>query len=173
MRASYSVSHTIMNSPLGELTLVAHDGALAGLYFAEHTRRPPSSSFGVRDDTGFASAMEQLDEYFRGARTEFDLPLAPRGDTFQRRVWELLRRIPYGQTRSYGQLAAELGDPALARAVGAANGRNPISVIVPCHRVVGANGALTGYAGGLARKQFLLDLEGVATGGQMLLGMPG
>lgn len=175
MRASHTASHTTIDSPLGELTLVAHDGALAGLYFAEHARRPPSNTFGVRDDTGFAAAVEQLGEYFRGARTEFDLPLplAPRGDAFQLRVWELLRRIPYGQTRTYGQLATELGDSALARAVGAANGRNPISVIVPCHRVVGANGALTGYAGGLARKQFLLDLEGVSTGGQMLLGRLG
>ena len=173
MRTGHTASHTIIDSPLGELTLVAHDGALAGLYFAEHTRRPPSSTFGVRDATGFAAATEQLDEYFRGGRTEFELPLAPRGDAFQRRVWELLRRIPYGQTRSYGRLAAELGDPALARAVGAANGRNPISVIVPCHRVVGANGALTGYAGGLTRKQFLLDLEGAATAGQMLLGRLG
>ena len=165
MRANY----TIIDSPLGELTLVAHDGALAGLYFAEHTRRPRSSTFGSRDDSGFEAAIEQLGEYFRGERTDFDLPLAPRGDAFQRRVWELLRRIPFGQTRSYGQLATELGDPALARAVGAANARNPISVIVPCHRVVGADGALVGYAGGLARKQFLLDLEGVAVGGQLLL----
>ena len=163
------VSHTIIDSPLGELTLVAHDGVLAGLYFPEHTRRPLSSTFGSRDDAGFEADVEQLDEYFRGDRTTFDLPLAPRGDSFQRRVWELLRRIPYGQTRSYGELARELGDPGLARAVGAANARNPISVIVPCHRVVGANGSLVGYAGGLARKQFLLDLEGVATAGQMLL----
>jgi methylated-DNA-[protein]-cysteine S-methyltransferase len=165
MRACY----TIIDSPLGELTLVAHDGVLAGLYFAEHSRRPRSSTFGSRYDAGFEAARKQLDEYFRGNRTTFDLPLAPHGDAFQLRVWELLRRIPYGQTRSYGQLATELGDPTLARAVGAANARNPISVIVPCHRVVGADGALVGYAGGLSRKQFLLDLEGVATAGQMLL----
>lgn len=165
MRASY----TTIDSPLGELTLVAHDGALAGLYFAEHARRPDPSTIGSRDDTGFQAAVEQLDEYFNGHRTDFDLPLAPRGEAFQRRVWELLRRIPYGETRSYGQLAAELGDAALARAVGAANARNPISIVVPCHRVVAADGALTGYAGGLVRKQYLLDLEGVATSGQTLL----
>lgn len=160
-------SHTIIDSPLGELTLVAHDGVLAGLYYAEHARRPHPDTFGARDDTGFAAAVEQLDDYFGGRRTGFDLPLAPRGSAFQRRVWELLRRIPYGETRSYGQLAAELGNPGLAREVGAANGRNPISVIVPCHRVVGADGKLVGYAGGLERKRFLLDLEGAATGAQM------
>ena len=160
-------SHTIIDSPLGDLTLVAHDGVLAGLYFAEHARRPHPDTFGARDDAGFAAAVEQLDDYFHGRRTGFDLPLAPRGSAFQRRVWELLRRIPYGQTRSYGQLAAELGNPGLAREVGAANGRNPISVIVPCHRVVGADGKLVGYAGGLARKRYLLDLEGAAPGGQM------
>ena len=163
-------THTIIGSPLGELTLVAHDGVLAGVYFAEHVRRPHASTFGARDEAGFAAAIEQLGDYFRGDRTGFDLPLAPRGDAFQQRVWALLRRIPYGETRSYGQLARELGDPALARGVGAANGRNPLSVIVPCHRVVGADGALVGYAGGLERKRFLLDLEGATGGGQMLLG---
>ncbi|MHB1222711.1 MAG: methylated-DNA--[protein]-cysteine S-methyltransferase [Gemmatimonadaceae bacterium] len=162
-------THTTIESPLGELTLVAHDGVLAGLYFAEHTRRPQPSDFGARDDGGFQAAIEQLGDYFRGDRTVFDLSLAPRGNPFQQRVWSLLRRIPYGQVRSYGQLATELGDPRLARAVGAANGRNPISVIVPCHRVVGAGGSLVGYAGGLARKRFLLDVEGAVVGGQIRL----
>lgn len=162
-------THTTFDSPLGELTMVAHDGVLAGLYFAEHTRRPRAETFGDRDDGSSAAAREQLEEYFRGDRTDFDIALAPRGDAFQRRVWELLRSIPYGETRSYGMLASELGDPKLARAVGAANGRNPISVIVPCHRVVGADGALVGYAGGLVRKRFLLDLEGATVGGQIVL----
>jgi methylated-DNA-[protein]-cysteine S-methyltransferase len=104
-------------------------------------------------------AKRQLSEYFAGERTVFTLPLAPHGDAFQLKVWELLRTIPYGQTRSYGQLARELGDPHLAQAVGYANGRNPISIVVPCHRVVGADGSLVGYAGGLERKRFLLELE--------------
>ena len=102
---------------------------------------------------------EQLNEYFAGARREFDLPLAPRGEPFQRRVWDLLGTIPYGETRSYGDLARELGDVGYAQAVGAANGRNPIAVVVPCHRVIGADGSLTGYAGGLERKRSLLALE--------------
>jgi len=114
---------------------------------------------GARDDAGFDDAIRQLDEYFRGERTRFELPLAPRGDAFQQSVWALLQRIPYGDTRSYGQLAAELGDSRLARDVGVANARNPIAVIVPCHRVIGADGRLVGYAGGLERKRFLLDLE--------------
>lgn len=155
-------THTIVDSPLGPLTLVAHDGALAGVYFAEHARRPEPAAFGTRADAAFAAAAEQLGEYFSGARTRFELPLAARGDAFQQRVWARLADIPYGQTRSYGELATELGDPGLARAVGAANGRNPLCVIVPCHRVVGAGGRLVGYAGGLARKRFLLDLEGPA-----------
>jgi len=162
-------SHTIIDSPVGELTLVAHDGVLSGLYFAEHVRRPDPITFGQRVGTGFEAVIEQLGEYFRGDRTRFELPLGPRGRAFEQRVWELLRRIPYGETRSYGQLAAELGDPGLARDVGAANGRNPLSVIVPCHRVVGADGRLVGYAGGLDRKRFLLALEGAAPGGQMPL----
>jgi methylated-DNA-[protein]-cysteine S-methyltransferase len=157
------IHHTTIDSPLGELTLVADDGALTGVYYPEHSHRPAPVTFGPRTDDGFEAATEQLGEFLRGERTEFDLPLAPRGNAFALRVWELLRRIPYGDTRSYGQLAAQLGDPGLARAVGAANGRNPISVIVPCHRVVGADGALVGYAGGLDRKRFLLDLEAAAT----------
>lgn len=163
------ITHTIIDSPLGDLTLVAHDSVLAGVYFTDHAHRPPLSALGPRSDAGFAAAIDQLREYFRGDRIAFDLPLTPRGGEFQLRVWNLLRRIPYGQTRTYGQLAAELGDPGLARAVGTANSRNPLSVIVPCHRVVGADGALVGYAGGLERKRFLLSLEGAPVGGQMLL----
>jgi methylated-DNA-[protein]-cysteine S-methyltransferase len=161
------VTHVVIDSPVGELTLVARDGALAGLYFAEHARRPDPVLFGCRRSAGFEAAIEQLDEYFRGERTRFELALAPRGTDFQQRVWALLQRIPYGRTRTYGQLAAALGDPGLAREVGWANGRNPLSVIVPCHRVVGADGGLVGYAGGLERKRFLLELEGAA--GQLAL----
>lgn len=154
-----TATHTAIDSPVGKLTLVADQGALTGVYFLEHTRRPAAADFGDRDDTGFEDATRQLGEYFAGIRTEFDLPLDPHGDVFQKKVWALLREIPYGETRSYGQLAQQLGDPNLARAVGAANGQNPLSIVVPCHRVVGADGRLTGYAGGLERKAFLLELE--------------
>ena len=144
---------------MGELTLVAENGAMTGVYFARHRRRPDPAAFGRRDDTGFAEPIRQLAEYFAGERTEFDVPLAPHGDAFDRRVWELLSAIPYGQTRTYADVARQLGDASLAQAVGAANGRNPLCVIVPCHRVVGSDGSLTGYAGGLDRKRFLLELE--------------
>lgn len=164
-----NIRHTMLDSPLGELTVVADGDALTGLYFPGHVRGPDPATFGPREDTAFAETVfqetlfqeteRQLAEYFSGERTAFDLPLAPRGGAFELRVWELLREIPYGETRSYGDLARELGDPSLAQAVGSANGRNPISVIVPCHRVVGADGSLTGYAGGLDRKRYLLDLE--------------
>ncbi len=112
-----------------------------------------------RDDEAFAELRRQLGEYFTGARREFDLPLAPRGSEFQVRVWDALREIPYGETESYGELAERIGHPGSARAVGAANGRNPIAVVVPCHRVIGSSGQLTGYAGGLERKRLLLDIE--------------
>jgi methylated-DNA-[protein]-cysteine S-methyltransferase len=153
-----------MSSPLGELTLVAEDGALVGCYMSLPDREPPDESLGGSADDGavdpvLGAAAEQLTEYFAGERSEFDLPLAPRGDDFQQKVWALLREIPYGQTRSYGQLARALGDVNLSQAVGWANGRNPLSIIVPCHRVIGADGSLVGYAGGLDRKRFLLTLE--------------
>ena len=163
-------THTVFDSPIGPLTLVAHDGVLAGVYFPEHSRLPDPETFGALVPTGFDAVTEQLDEYFRGERTEFDLPIAPRGSAFQLSVWSLLRQIPYGETRSYGQLARGLGKVSLAREVGGANARNPLSVIVPCHRVVGADGRLVGYAGGLERKQFLLDLEARVTGSQLLMG---
>jgi methylated-DNA-[protein]-cysteine S-methyltransferase len=151
--------HAVLDTPIGALTLVGDGHALSGLYFPDHTRHPGIGTFGPRDDRAFAAARAQLAEYFAGERTEFDLQLAPHGNEFQRSVWRLLGTIPYGRTRSYGQLAEQLGDPGLARAVGAANGRNPISIVVPCHRVVGHDGSLTGSAGGLARKAFLLELE--------------
>lgn len=151
--------HAVVDTPIGALTLVGDGRTLSGLYYPDHARHPGTGTFGPRDDDAFAAARDQLAEYFAGERTEFDLPLAPRGNEFQQAVWRLLTTIPYGRTRSYGQLAAQLGDPGLARAVGSANGRNPISIVVPCHRVVGHDGSLTGYAGGLERKAFLLELE--------------
>jgi methylated-DNA-[protein]-cysteine S-methyltransferase len=160
--AAMTVCHTTAGSPIGELTLVARDGALTGLYFPHHWYRPDPATFGPRTGAGFAEPIRQLGEYFTGERTRFDLPLAAGGDTFKIRVWDLIAAIPYGRTVGYGDLARELGGGATARDVGAAVGRNPLSVIVPCHRVVGKEGSLTGYAGGLARKRFLLDLEGAS-----------
>ena len=152
-------THTVIDSPIGKLTLVAEGGALVGVYMEQHSRKPAATTLGAPVECGFEAVIEQFDEYFAGTRTAFDLALRPEGEDFQLSVWELLRGIPYGQTRSYGELAKELGDPALARAVGAANASNPLSIVVPCHRVVGADGSLVGYAGGLERKRFLLDLE--------------
>ena len=159
-------THTVLDSPIGELTLVHTDGALSGLYLPDHARRPAVTGFGERTRTGFTEITEQLAEYFVGQRTAFTIALAPVGTDFQLRVWALLRQIPYGQTRSYGQLADALGDRRVVRAVGSANARNPISVVVPCHRVIATNGALTGYAGGLARKEILLTLENPERAGQ-------
>ncbi|WP_370965141.1 methylated-DNA--[protein]-cysteine S-methyltransferase [Amycolatopsis sp. cg9] len=153
------MKHAVIASPIGPLTLVGDGEALAGLYFDGHLRTPRITDPGPRDDDGFGAARQQLGEYFAGTRREFDLELAPRGSAFEKQVWALLTKIPYGETRTYGQLAAELGDPGAAQAVGNANGWNPISVVVPCHRVVGTSGGLTGYAGGLDRKRFLLSLE--------------
>jgi len=153
--------HTTIDSPVGPLTLVARDGALTGLYMHEQRHRPQPETFGVRDDDAepFAAAARQLAEYFAGTRTAFDLPLAPTGTPFQQRVWAALREIPYGVTTSYGELAERIGSPGAARAVGLANGRNPIGIVVPCHRVVGSTGALTGYGGGFETKRRLLDAE--------------
>jgi methylated-DNA-[protein]-cysteine S-methyltransferase len=151
--------HTVVDSPYGPLTLVATDGVLSGLYMAGQRHRPPEETFGDRDDTPFGEAVDQLAAYFAGALKEFTLELRLDGTPFQRSVWEQLRRIPYGETRTYGELADALGNPAASRAVGLANGKNPIGIIVPCHRVVGANGSLTGYGGGLDRKKRLLDFE--------------
>lgn len=147
-------------SPIGPLTLVvADDGHLVGLYTEGHPRYPSPEGLGPRVPGALPAAVDQLAEYFAGERTAFDLPLRPVGDAFSTRVWKLVRAIAHGRTRSYGDLARELGEPRLAQAVGAANARNPLLVVVPCHRVVGADGALVGYAGGLHRKRYLLDLE--------------
>ncbi|MGV9453583.1 methylated-DNA--[protein]-cysteine S-methyltransferase [Streptomyces sp. NPDC003635] len=151
--------HTVIDSPYGPLTLVADDGVLCGLYMTQQRHRPSEESFGARDDTLFAQAEEELEAYFAGELKEFTLELRLRGTPFQRTVWDQLRRIPYGETRTYGDLADALGNRGASRAVGLANGKNPIGIIVPCHRVVGASGGLTGYGGGLDRKQRLLDFE--------------
>ncbi|WP_369203079.1 methylated-DNA--[protein]-cysteine S-methyltransferase [Streptomyces sp. PU-14G] len=152
-------THTVIDSPLGPLTLVATEGTLSGIYMEPHRHRPAQETFGDSDASAFGAATEQLGEYFAKERTTFSLPLAPEGTGFQRTVWAALGEIPYGETLSYGQLAERIGRPGAARAVGLANGRNPISIVVPCHRVIGATGQLTGYGGGLDRKRHLLDFE--------------
>jgi methylated-DNA-[protein]-cysteine S-methyltransferase len=154
-----TVHHTIIESPVGELTLFREGSALTAVYFADHAHGAPGAALDAGTVEGFEAPIEQLSEYFAGERTVFDLELAPHGDEFQQRVWMQLRTIPYGQTRSYGEVAKALGDAHLSRAVGVANSRNPLSIVVPCHRVIGADGSLTGYGGGLARKAFLLELE--------------
>jgi methylated-DNA-[protein]-cysteine S-methyltransferase len=155
--------HTVIDSPLGELTLAADGDALTGLYFPRHWHPPTADVIGryvePAADVLFGHAADQLHEYLTGKRTQFDLPIVLVGDPRQRRIWELLPTIDYGETTTYGELAAKLADGATAYEVGQAVGRNPLSIVVPCHRVVGKDGALTGYAGGLKRKRFLLDLE--------------
>jgi methylated-DNA-[protein]-cysteine S-methyltransferase len=150
---------TTVESPIGELTLASDGEALIGLYMTDQRHRPELPTADGDDDAVLAAAREQLAEYFAGERREFDLPLKPAGTPFQRAVWEALQAIPYGETAGYGELANRLGRPGAARAVGLANGRNPIAIVVPCHRVLGAAGALTGYGGGLERKRYLLELE--------------
>jgi methylated-DNA-[protein]-cysteine S-methyltransferase len=155
-------THVTIASPVGPLTLVAAGGGLAGLYMQAQRHRPGPAALGAPGDLAaapFAAAAAQLGAYFAGKLTSFDLPLEPAGTPFQESVWMALRAIPYGPTVSYAQLAAGLGAPRASRAVGLANGRNPISIVVPCHRVVGTDGSLTGYGGGVDRKRFLLDLE--------------
>jgi len=156
--------HTTVDSPIGPLLLLADDaagerGALRGLYMQAGPRPKRIDPRWRAAPEAFDDVRVQLGEYFAGTRAAFDLPLAPAGSPFQLAVWEQLRAIPYGETRTYGELAVRLGQPTAARAVGLANGDNPISVIVPCHRVIGADGSLTGFGGGLERKRILLDLE--------------
>lgn len=150
--------YTTYESPVGLLDLVASDAGLQAVWWPQDAR---ALVLGDRDDHHrvLVTAVRQLDEYFAGDRREFDLPLDPAGTPFQQKVWEVLRTIPYGQTITYGEQARRLGDARKARAVGAANGRNPISIIVPCHRVVGSTGALTGFAGGVGTKGWLLEFE--------------
>ncbi|MFE5945097.1 methylated-DNA--[protein]-cysteine S-methyltransferase [Streptomyces sp. NPDC056480] len=154
-----AIQHTVVDSPYDPLTLVAVDGVLSRVHMTGQRHRPPEETFGEPDPRPFGETIRQLDAYFAGELTAFDLPLNLIGTPFQLRVWEGLLRIPYGETRTYGELAEELGNPGASRAVGLANGKNPVSIIVPCHRVIGAGGGLTGYGGGLDRKQRLLAFE--------------
>ena len=152
-------THTVTDSPIGPLTLVARDGHLTGLFMDDQRHRPDPAVFGEPAQREFGAVIEQLEAYFAGELTEFDVPLALEGTDFQKRVWAALCDIPYGTTISYGELACRVGNPKASRAVGLANGRNPVGVIVPCHRVVGSTGSLTGYGGGIERKRLLLDHE--------------
>ncbi|MFP3580933.1 methylated-DNA--[protein]-cysteine S-methyltransferase [Arthrobacter sp. SIMBA_036] len=154
--------HTTLDSPLGTLTLTARGEYLTGIFYEGHWHMPAPDYFGQPvhiEDPVFAQTRDELGEYFSGGRVDFNVPFSVRGNTFQEKVWERLQHIPFGQTISYGELALELGDSHLAQAVGSAVGRNPLSIIIPCHRVVGRKGQLTGYAGGLSNKRFLLELE--------------
>lgn len=162
-------SHTVIESPVGPLTLVAEAGALVGLYMDLQRHRPADDQLGETELRGrqadpFKATADQLDAYFAGALTRFTVPLAPRGSEFQQRVWAALLEIPYGETETYGELSTRIGSPGAARAVGLANGKNPIGIVIPCHRVVGSTGNLTGYDGGLDRKRALLDLERQVSG---------
>ena len=158
-----TVRHAVLPGPLGPLTALADGRALTGLYFPAHTCPPAMDQAGEQVDPAadalFTQLADELEEYFAGTRREFAVPLAATGDAFSERVWARLREIPYGSTVSYGEIARELGSAGLAQRVGQAVGHNPVSILVPCHRVVGADGSLTGYAGGLERKRALLTLE--------------
>lgn len=152
---------TYYDSPLGTVTLQANEQGLLGVWFETHTTKP--EDLGTQEDSFpiFQSVKEQLERYFAGEAVQFDIPIAATGTPFQQSVWHALTTIPYGETWSYAQLADAIGNPKAVRAVGLANGKNPVSVIVPCHRVIGKNGKLTGYAGGIERKQRLLAIEGI------------
>jgi methylated-DNA-[protein]-cysteine S-methyltransferase len=154
--------HRTLDSPLGELTLVGEGDTLTGLYFPGHWTNPDRSGFGPARPGAFPAVELQLRDYFDGRRVDFELETRAAGNPFQHEVWRLISAIPYGETTTYGALAAALGTPSHPRAVGSAVGHNPLSLIVPCHRVVGKTGHLTGYAGGLERKRYLLELEGAA-----------
>jgi methylated-DNA-[protein]-cysteine S-methyltransferase len=161
--ATATTRHVVIDSPIGPLTLVRDDDGLTGLYYPGHWTRPDQTTFGPRvepsDDHGFDEAIAQLREYFAGERQEFHLSLNPLGSERARRLWQLLAEIPYGRTTTYGALARRIGGGISPRAIGGFVGHNPLSIFIPCHRVVGSTGKLTGYAGGLDRKQHLLELE--------------
>jgi methylated-DNA-[protein]-cysteine S-methyltransferase len=162
------IHYRTVDSPIGPLALAGRDRALTNLRMLNQTYEPDRSDW-VRDDRAFPDAVDQLEEYFAGRRTDFDLELNLVGSEFQRRVWQALLTIPYGETRSYGEIAEQIGAAGAARAVGLANGHNPIAIIVPCHRVIGANGSLTGYGGGLHRKRSLLEMEKIVKSGNLTL----
>jgi methylated-DNA-[protein]-cysteine S-methyltransferase len=157
--ASDVLLYTTIDSPIGELLLLGDGHTLHGLYMQGGRKPIAVAPAWERAEAPFAALATQLEEYFAGRRETFDVSLQMHGTPFERRVWSALREIPYGETTSYGELASRIGQPTGARAVGLANGRNPIAVIVPCHRVIGADGSLTGYGGGLERKRILLELE--------------
>ncbi len=157
--ASSTTITTSMDSPIGQLTLTAVGGLLTGVRMHEQRHTPKLPAGCQRDDAGLAHVVEQLNAYFAGTLTDFDLPIEMHGTDFQRHVWRGLCEIPYGERISYGELARWVGNPKASRAVGLANGRNPVAIIVPCHRVIGADGSLTGYGGGLDRKVWLLEHE--------------
>lgn len=152
------IHYRTIDSPIGPLTLAGHGSVLTNLRMLEQTCEP-SRTHWTPDPGAFSGAVDQLNAYFAGELTEFDVELDLRGTDFQQRVWKALLTIPYGETRSYGEIADQIGAPGAARAVGLANGHNPIAIIVPCHRVIGASGKLTGYGGGINRKRALLELE--------------
>lgn len=152
-------AHAVLPTSLGELTVVREAGILTGLYFQRHWPRPDRAAFGPRTDEGFDDVARQIDEYLDGGRSLFELPLKAKGNEFDRRVWDLIATVPYGETTTYGELARRVGAGTDPRDVGAAVGRNPLCIVIPCHRVIGAAGKLTGYAGGLARKHTLLEIE--------------
>jgi methylated-DNA-[protein]-cysteine S-methyltransferase len=162
------IQYRTIDSPIGALALAGRGRALTNLRMLNQTYEPDRSDW-VRDDRVFPDAVEQLEAYFAGQRTDFDVELNLMGSEFQRRVWQALLTIPYGETRSYGEIAEQIGAAGAARAVGLANGHNPIAIIVPCHRVIGANGSLTGYGGGLHRKRSLLDMEKTVKSGNLTL----
>ena len=161
---SLSTRHTVVDSPIGPLTVVRDEDGITGVYFRHHWTRPDPATFGPRvdpaGDRGFDAVISQLGEYLAGERREFDLPLTPHGDPAEQRVWELLAEIGYGQTTTYGALARQVGGDVTPKEIGGFVGANPLSILIPCHRVVGSAGQLTGYAGGLKRKRHLLELEG-------------
>jgi methylated-DNA-[protein]-cysteine S-methyltransferase len=157
MHGNRCYSH--VETPIGQVLLAGRPGVLTGLFVASHERCPALPSAWRRDDDALAEARRQLEEYFAGTRTAFDLPLELEGTPFQVMVWSALRDIPFGETISYGELARRVARPGASRAVGAANGRNPISIVIPCHRVIGADGRLTGYGWGHERKAWLLQHE--------------
>jgi methylated-DNA-[protein]-cysteine S-methyltransferase len=159
------IRYCYVDSPMGTLLLTAEGEALSGVYFTDHRHSPAPAAGWRRDDAALEPARAQFGEYFDGRRRQFDLPVVLHGSPFELTVWAALRAIPYGETVSYGHIARAIGRPTAARAVGAANGRNPVCIVVPCHRVIGANGTLTGYGWGLERKVWLLDHEKLPAGG--------
>jgi methylated-DNA-[protein]-cysteine S-methyltransferase len=156
--------HCIAESPLGPLTLVANASGLCGIYFEDHQHPPRYTGEAIPDDPVLLETATQLDQFFQSARRKFQLPLMPEGTEFQRQVWNVLQELEYGETTTYLKIAKRLDNPAAVRAVGAAVGQNPISIVIPCHRVLGSNGDLTGFAGGLQRKQWLLNHESARQG---------